>query len=340
MADMKCWTGAGTEVPSGAARGSWELSDPPWQQELGARGGSSSLLLCGSQNAAWCSDILCIAAHNVPAKASWSISLAAFAVPGLPPVFQIILCWHKIGEGNCKFKRQMSRERFLISSTFLLQPRHEKQRPLWHREVPSGCSGLALRGWLSSRALLDTLPQWLLTLEVQQCPRGHGAPQEQQGWSPCPQQLGHLGRGALPPAAGTAAGSTHTKLLFCSLARLAEWEQPSPAGTAQSNKMDPKVSYFSPDLESVLTLLGLCHLMLLLKVSPRILMWAACLAYLMLLSVGSNLIYQIDSILFRWVIFHLPLVKLFPRFPRALYWARCYFVFICCHWVILFISVE
>lgn len=67
---------------------------------------------------------------------------------------------------------------------------------------------------------------------------------------------------------------------------------------------------------------------------------AAPLAYLILLSVGSNLIYQIDSILFRWVIFHLPLVKLFPRFPRALYWARCYFVFICCHWVILFISME
>lgn len=120
-----------------------------------------------------------------------------------------------------------------------------------------------------------------------------------------------------------------------------------PAGTGQpqlgppsSARGTPTDSYFSPNLWSVPTLLGLCHLMLLFKVSPWIVTWAARLAYLILLSVGSNLIYQIDSILFRWVIFHLPLVKLFPRFPRALYWARCYFVFICCHWVILFISME
>lgn len=124
--------------------------------------------------------------------------------------------------------------------------------------------------------------------------------------------------------------------------------EPFPAellvGTAMGQRGSaegaPGDSSFRPRLPSVPTLMGAWHLVLPFKASPWIVTCTARLAYLIPLSVGSNLIYQIDSILFRWVIFHLPLVKLFPRFPRALYWPRCYFVFICCHWVILFISME
>lgn len=91
-------------------------------------------------------------------------------------------------------------------------------------QVPAGSNGLATLQGSSGHAPSATLEAGSsAVLPWPWCPW------EQQGRSPCPQQLGHLGRGALAPGAGTAAGATHTRLPFCSLAMLAEWEAAKPS---------------------------------------------------------------------------------------------------------------
>lgn len=343
MTGMNCWTEAGTEVASGAAPGSWEMSDPPRQQELGAQGDSFSFLLRGSPEC--CS-------HAVTSSAL----LLRTCLQRLSRAFHLLLLWFEGSHlcsvlfcvdikseratANSKDKRakrdSWSAPRFSCSTGMarLLRSRG----PPWFKEVPAGCT----KGLAELQGSSGHTPQGLTP--------DAGSPAVLP-WSWC--SLRAAGEIPMPTVVGPpgqrGSGSCCWHRCWCN-PQQAPFLQPGKAGwvgsrQAQlgqpgSTRWTPNDSYFSPDLGSVLALLGLCHLMLLLKVSPQILMWAACLAYLMLLSVGSNLIYQIDSILFQWVIFHLPLVKLFPRFPRALYWARCYFVFICCHWVILFISVE
>lgn len=194
-----------------------------------------------------CSDILCVAAQNVPAKASQSIALAAFAVRGLPPVFRIILCWHEIGESNCKFKRQMSKERCLISTVFL--PVTQEWPSCGEAEAPvaegsfsfTACRFLlAATGWPRSRVLLDTLPLQLWRLKVQQCSRGRGAPGSSRGdphahssWATWAEGLWLLVLGPLlvQPTPGCLSAVWQCWL---------SGKQPSPAETAWSNKMDPK----------------------------------------------------------------------------------------------------
>lgn len=127
---------------------------------------------------------------------------------------------------------------------------------------------------------------------------------------------------AAAPRTGAPAGGAGTAAGAPALGSHPTAQQGRLGGKCPSaawfSKRNPIILIFQLLFGVFLTLLGLCHMVLLFKVSPRIVTRAARLAYLILLSVGSNLIYQIDSILFRWVIFHLPLVKLFPRFPRAL----------------------
>lgn len=149
----------------------------------------------------------------------------------------------------------MSRDRLLISATFSRVPRNG-QAAGRHRScvwagvwLLQGCSGH------TPSASPDAGSAAVL--------HGHC---EQQG-----HPHAHLGTGALAPGAGTAAGATHSRLLLGSLARLAEWSSQAQLGQPGPPRWTPKDSYFSPDLGSVLTLSGLCHLMLLLKVSPRIL---------------------------------------------------------------------
>lgn len=129
--------------------------------------------------------------------------------------------------------------------------------------------GQAVTVCSQSRALLAAAPSSPLEARSRQSSHGHGAPQEWCGQPPLHACSSRATRAAgvrlvvpglllVPPTRGSFPAARQGWL---------SGKRPSPAGTARGSRKD---SYFSPNLGSVLTLLGLCHLMLQFKVSPWI----------------------------------------------------------------------